>query len=147
MQLKHVSQTDGKIQGAAHNLISAAVCEIHAGLSGWEEAHCGSTQPCTTASDDSKLSFPKSQNLRLVRNQKSCTRAIAQLYWEKPGTTLLPSPARSALPTDNCPLLQNFLRQMSLHCPQWWKKHKDINSTALKWQNPSNSNTGEHECY
>lgn len=76
MQLKHVSQTDGKIQGAAHNLISAAVCEIHAGLSG---SKCGSTQPCTTALDDSKLSFPKSQNLRVVRNQNSWTRAIAQL--------------------------------------------------------------------
>lgn len=111
MQLKHASQTDGKIQGTAYNLISAAVREIHAGLSSREEAHYSSTQPCTTALDDSKLSFPVSKFETLVRNQNSRTRATAQVKWEKPGSTLLPLPAEDQgvpPPTANCASAPEF---------------------------------------
>lgn len=74
MQLKHVSQADGKTQGTAYNLISAAVCEIHAGLSGREEAALPSHARLPQMIQSSAF---QSQNSTLVRNQNPYTRAIA----------------------------------------------------------------------
>lgn len=144
-------QQMAKSREAAYNLVSAAVCEIHTGLSGWEEACCSRLYP--TMHDCTHLDDSKTQLSRLKIqdfNQETKLIHLCHSASEVRKARLHPSQgSRVPLPTANRPSAPEFPEKKGLCIIPTAECNLKIraNFTALKLQNPSHGNAGESGCY